>query len=323
MDNSRSEFPDCRILEQTQSSMTTVGVVFKISDIVIAYVVVPSSLLLISSYTHLPAAKQAHRGTNVALVVYHVLRTFVVGLGQQLRLPWTRLYKIDLYLDNLPLVLLYFVLIMTSITMERSVIAFMDNHKLRKTAFNVKTLHYVTSYIYTVYLILREKSLDVFFVSKSNLIRIICIATFIILFLVHYFWLFGFNRIMRTLTGHMIVVWREELESRTNKPIFHRIKVRKDINYYKKKYIFYNNIAINIESFKFVHAYRPVLGRYIGQNVFMQFEGKQETIIGNRLHSAHAVRILKKYSIGRLMPPYETKFPTASFACSDSIGRVY
>ena len=110
MDNSRSECPDCRILEQTQSSMTTVGVVFKISDIVIAYVVVPSSLLLISSYTHLPAVKQAHRCTNVALVAYHVLRTFVVGLGQQLRLPWTRLYKIDLYLDNMPLVLLYFVL---------------------------------------------------------------------------------------------------------------------------------------------------------------------------------------------------------------------
>ena len=237
-----------------------------------------------------------------------------MGLSLQLDNGWLNLYKMSFWLDCAALCVIYYILIFTGRQINKASIELMDYPPLRRRGTQFELVHRIIGFFYFIFLVLREKIRTEGVSKNLDQIRLALIVVFcpisIILIIVHY----GPRRMISMMTGQLHLNWRTESMTKVNKIQVLPSRIRKDIIVNKRKYILYNNIVINIENFKFEHKHKPVLDRYLGQNIFLLFEGKKDAIIGQHLHSAHALGLMKDAAIGKLSHPVENKFPKRSFS---------
>lgn len=292
---------------------TSLDLFMKSADIFLIYGLTPVNLLIMTGYSHFLAAKRAHRWLNYSQLTIHTFRLLVVGLSHQLDSGWINNYSLSFWLDCAVLCWIYFLQILTGNQIKKSTIHIMDHPVSRERVKFCVLLHKLASWFYFFYLILREKIRNVELFPNFDAFRLAVFGVFGAIAMIFTLRHYGGRRLLSMATGQLHIDWRKECFTQSHKIQLQPSKIRKEILTGKKKYTLYNNIVINLESFKFEHKHKPVLERYHGQNVYLNFEGKYNSIIGTHLHSAHALTLLKSAAIGKLTHPVENKFPKRTF----------
>ena len=156
-------------------------------DMIVVYLIIPASLTSINLYGHFKSAYLLHHIIGYGVMSYHIVRIGVVGFSQELQFNWTYFYRLNIHLDVFILMLMYFMIIITSMIIHRNKINDMDlpNHVI--WIHQVRITHRIFSLTLYIFLLLRERWVANPMLPYPKAFRLGCMTVFALMYLLMYY----------------------------------------------------------------------------------------------------------------------------------------